>query len=172
MVWPKARRLLFYSVELCSLLWHMWAFETWPRRNILRMLKLQIRGEAGMCLLAFLRHLWDTELRFSFTPLSLSMSLFALACTLSHAVMDLSEGEDDKSHNVMVPAFPLCKPRYYDSLGFCPGFQRKWVCINIASACNLWFICFSVSSADFWTHWPFLAWLGQSLELSKIPSSY
>lgn len=41
----------------------MRAFETWPRRNIFRMLKLQTRSEAGMCLLPFLGHFWATDPR-------------------------------------------------------------------------------------------------------------
>ncbi|KAJ7414533.1 hypothetical protein WISP_83498 [Willisornis vidua] len=39
-----------------------------------------------------------------------SMSAFALAWMLSHAVVDLAEGEDDKSHDIMVLTFPLGKP--------------------------------------------------------------
>lgn len=64
---------------------------------------------------------------------SSSMSPFALAWVLSQAVMDLGEGEDDKSCDIVVLTFPLWKPSRDDSLGFCPGFWRKWVCINVTS---------------------------------------
>ena len=95
-----------------------------------------------MCLLPCLGHLQEAEPRPSFPALSLSMSPFPLAWMLSHAVMDLGEGEGDKSHDIMVPTFPLWKPKYYDFLGFCPGFQRKWVCFSLACVCNLWSICY------------------------------
>lgn len=122
--------------QLHSLLWDMWAFGNWPRKNILRMLKLQIRGNAGMCLLSSLGHLQEAEPRTSFTALSLHMSPFALAWVLSHAVMGLSEREDDRSHDIIVLTFPLWKPKYYVSLGFCPGFRRKRDCINVACVCT------------------------------------
>lgn len=74
------------------------------------MLRLQIRGEAGMCLLPCLGHLQEAEPTPSFPALSLSMSPFALAWVLSHAVMGLREAEDDKSRDIMVLTFPLWKP--------------------------------------------------------------
>lgn len=74
------------------------------------MLRLQIRGEAGMCLLPCSGHLQEAEPTPSFPALSLSMSPFALAWVLSHAVMGLGEAEDDKSHDIMVLTFPLWKP--------------------------------------------------------------
>lgn len=66
-------------------------------------------------------------------------------------------GVTDKSQDIMVLTFSLWKPKYYDSLGFCPGFWRKRVCVNMACVCNLRSICYSVSSVDFWSHWLFLA---------------
>ena len=113
--WPGSEAERFYysplSYQLHSLLWDMWAFGTWPRRNILRMLKLQIRGSAGKCLLPCLGHLQETEPRPSFPALSLHRSPFALDRTLSHAVTDLGEWEGDKSHDIIVPTFPLWKPK-------------------------------------------------------------
>lgn len=73
------------------------------------------------------------ELTASFPAWSLTMSPFALAWVLSHAAVDLGEGEDDKSCDIMVLTFPLWQPSCDDSLGFCPVFQRKWVCINVTS---------------------------------------
>lgn len=95
-------------------------FGAWPRRNILRMLRLQKRGEAGMCILPCLGHLQEPTA--SFPAWSLSTSPFALAWVLSHAAVDLGEGEDDKSSDIMVLTFPLWKPSYDDSLGFSPAF--------------------------------------------------
>lgn len=89
-----------------------------------------------MCLLPCLGHLQEADPRPSFPALSLSMSPFALAWMLSHAVTELGEGEGDKSHDIMVLTFPLWKPKHYDSLGFCPGFQRKRDCINMACVCT------------------------------------
>lgn len=83
---------------------------------------------------------WDISKRMSpespSPALSLHISPFALAWMLSHAVTDLSEEEGDKSHDIIVLNFPLCKPGYYDSLGFCPDFQRKQGHINVVCVCS------------------------------------
>lgn len=128
----------FFAFLHCSIIcihWFgMWASGTWPRRNIVRILKLQIRSNAGLCLLPWLGYLQEAEPRISFPCLVFAHCPFALAWMLSHAVTDLSEEEGDKSHDITV--LTLCKPGFYDSLDFCPGIRRKQDHINMVCVCS------------------------------------